>query len=95
MTNIGHMDSILHRSTTVSYVEECSSHESSIFQIKLKRNKGCVKEDKENERHTNDFRKALNEGQIEADLEKRQREGKEDRVQKSESESKGAWTCVS
>ena len=48
----------------------CSSHESSIFQIKLKRNTGCFKEGKENERHTNDFRKALSEGQVEAEIEK-------------------------
>lgn len=52
----------------------CSSHESSIFQIKLKRNTGCFKEDKENERHTNDFRKALSEGQIEAEIEKEDRQ---------------------
>lgn len=49
-----------------------SSHESSIFQIKLKRNTGCFSlgvgvTKKENERHTHDFRKALREGEIEED----------------------------
>lgn len=39
---------MLHRSTTGSRKSsESSSHESSIFQIKLERNTGCFKEDKE------------------------------------------------
>lgn len=39
---------------------------------------------------TNDFRKALSEGQIEGDIEKGGQ-----RKKKSKRESKGTWTCVS
>lgn len=59
-----------------------SSHESSIFQIKLKRNTGCFSlggTKKENERHTNDFRKARRrKNRLDGEEEEGEEEGEEE-----------------